>query len=431
MKTKQKSLNRTSGTSNIDLRGLELGLPQRYLDDTYLQEAIQKSNLQGVPAWILNVYNNNMGQRPEGTIGNDLFHLLVAEEESANLANPQIIDVIPEALEVLKDRIYGPDLNPSEILSTDDADSDLNHVMAWLPESSRMKLASEVSNGLTRDELIKEIKDSYDAYDLDDVTPRNMYTEGVATEISNLYGLDSSLPLYSSNLPVDVIQGLMDLNGTGPGQTNEWLKRLYSSDVDPSVPGEDILSQLIGNKSLDKPLPPGSPILSRSDKFPVIGWNVDEYDSIQLPISKGGTVTMEPKSNKLKDFFKKAKGNVSDFWNNDVKPTVDYRWNEQIKPAASNAWQYMKAHPGMSAGLGITGAANIAGLLDNDKVGGQLLGAGLGAGLGYGLIPKIGAYISPQAQLLTTLAGGSLGALFDNLRSKKEKEREQQRYTYR
>lgn len=79
-----------------------------------------------------------------------------------------------------------------------------------------------------------------------------------------------------------------------------------------------------------------------------------------------------------------------------------------------------KAHPFKTAGLLGTGAANIGGLMDNDKFGGQLAGLGLG-GLGaYAL-----ANGNPYTAAMMTMGGGTLGALFDKLRAKKEQEQAQ------
>jgi hypothetical protein len=79
-----------------------------------------------------------------------------------------------------------------------------------------------------------------------------------------------------------------------------------------------------------------------------------------------------------------------------------------------------KAHPFKTAGLIGAGAGNIGGLMDNDKFGGQLAGLGLG-GLGaYAL-----AQGNPYLAAMMTMGGGSLGALFDKLRARKELEEQQ------
>lgn len=82
----------------------------------------------------------------------------------------------------------------------------------------------------------------------------------------------------------------------------------------------------------------------------------------------------------------------------------------------------MKAHPFQSAGLGILGAGNVAGLFDNDKFGGQIGGATLGA-IGSGLMHAAGVSGVPLAW--APLAGGAIGALWDTSRAAKEKEEAQ------
>lgn len=94
-----------------------------------------------------------------------------------------------------------------------------------------------------------------------------------------------------------------------------------------------------------------------------------------------------------------------------------------LKTKATPALDYIRANPGMSAALGIGGAANLAGLFDNDKIGGQLGGlAGAGA-LAHFAAPSLGIpALDPQTQIAIALAGGGLGALFDNMRAKKEQQ---------
>lgn len=83
-------------------------------------------------------------------------------------------------------------------------------------------------------------------------------------------------------------------------------------------------------------------------------------------------------------------------------------------PTVQSIGNYIKAKPIMSTGLGVTGAANIAGLFDNNKIGGQLLGGALGG------IATIPFKMTPQGRILAAMAGGGLGALYDNLAAKKE-----------
>lgn len=76
----------------------------------------------------------------------------------------------------------------------------------------------------------------------------------------------------------------------------------------------------------------------------------------------------------------------------------------------------IKAHPFKAAGIGALGAANLAGLFDNEQIGGQLIG-GLGGGALAHFLP-----VSPIAKVAIGLGGGTLGSLFDKLRAKKAEE---------
>lgn len=85
---------------------------------------------------------------------------------------------------------------------------------------------------------------------------------------------------------------------------------------------------------------------------------------------------------------------------------------------------WVKANPKAALGTGLLGGANVAGLLDNDK----LLGQGVGAVAGYALpaiaslIAKRPVTVSPLMRANLAMGGGALGSLFDNLRAKKEQE---------
>lgn len=78
----------------------------------------------------------------------------------------------------------------------------------------------------------------------------------------------------------------------------------------------------------------------------------------------------------------------------------------------------IQAHPLAAAGMGALGVANIAGLTDDDKIGGQLVG-----GLGGGLLASA-LNVNPMAKLAIGMGGGALGSLFDKLRAKKEAEQQ-------
>jgi hypothetical protein len=83
----------------------------------------------------------------------------------------------------------------------------------------------------------------------------------------------------------------------------------------------------------------------------------------------------------------------------------------------------VKAHPLMSAGLGALGVSNIAGLTDDDKLAGQLLGSGAGF-----LASNLVAH--PAAKAAIMMGGGTLGSLFDKLRAKKEAEQQMYQQMY-
>lgn len=85
---------------------------------------------------------------------------------------------------------------------------------------------------------------------------------------------------------------------------------------------------------------------------------------------------------------------------------------------------YAKAHPVATVGTGLNAAGNVAGLFDNDKLLGQLGGAALGYFAPSLLGKVLGKSIvtSPLLRANLAMGGGSLGALFDNLRAKKEQE---------
>ena len=87
------------------------------------------------------------------------------------------------------------------------------------------------------------------------------------------------------------------------------------------------------------------------------------------------------------------------------------------------------SNPVTTAGLALGTGANIAGLLDNKYVGGQLAGGGLGALSAY-LIPKLfnGTKAAPIAMIAGSLGGGALGSVFDKLREQKNSQ--QNLYTY-
>lgn len=84
----------------------------------------------------------------------------------------------------------------------------------------------------------------------------------------------------------------------------------------------------------------------------------------------------------------------------------------------------IKAHPWQAAGTGLNAAAFGAGLLDNDKVVGQLLGTAAGIAIPKAFNMKLG----PLAALNTAMAAGGVGSLFDTLLAAKEKKQREAQY---
>ena len=87
--------------------------------------------------------------------------------------------------------------------------------------------------------------------------------------------------------------------------------------------------------------------------------------------------------------------------------------------ASGNAGNIIKntitSHPFKTAGIIGGGIANIAGLTDNDKIGGQIAGLAGGA-----VLPWLFQAAIPSTYILGSLAGGTLGSLFDKLRQQQE-----------
>jgi hypothetical protein len=81
--------------------------------------------------------------------------------------------------------------------------------------------------------------------------------------------------------------------------------------------------------------------------------------------------------------------------------------------------EIIKSHPGQSLLAAGTTAGSLAGLFDNDKIGGQLVGTVAGAAIPA--IAKMG--LSPLTAYTVATGAGTLGSLFDKLREKKADER--------
>ena len=86
--------------------------------------------------------------------------------------------------------------------------------------------------------------------------------------------------------------------------------------------------------------------------------------------------------------------------------------------------QWTMANKGPAALLAGGGALNLAGLFDNDKVGGQLVGAGAGAGLGALASHLLGKQLGVPGYIGAALLGGGIGSGIDILRSKRDQARQ-------
>ena len=123
----------------------------------------------------------------------------------------------------------------------------------------------------------------------------------------------------------------------------------------------------------------------------------------------------------LEGLTAKLTGVEDTFAANPLKTKVDLGngvTGNSLKHTLGMVGQNIKAHPLQAAGLGALGVANIAGLTDDDKIGGQLVGT-LGGGALAHFLP-----VSPVAKLAIGMGGGTLGSLFDKLRAKKELEQQ-------
>ena len=103
-----------------------------------------------------------------------------------------------------------------------------------------------------------------------------------------------------------------------------------------------------------------------------------------------------------------------------------------LKDLFSKGWGWAKKHPKAALGTGTLGAANVAGLTDNNKVLGQGIGTALGAAA-PAIISKITGSpvnIGTLGRVNLAMGGGAVGSLFDTLRAKSEQEQLQKYYPY-
>lgn len=118
-------------------------------------------------------------------------------------------------------------------------------------------------------------------------------------------------------------------------------------------------------------------------------------------------------------------GTSSKLENSFALPLATKNSMSAILPVLGNQ---IASHPFATAGLTLGTGANIAGLVDNKYIGGQLAGGGLGALSAY-LIPQLlKTTPAPMAIVASALGGGTLGSLFDKLREQIDSQ--QNSYTY-
>ena len=90
-----------------------------------------------------------------------------------------------------------------------------------------------------------------------------------------------------------------------------------------------------------------------------------------------------------------------------------------IGRTASIGGGIIKNHPWQAAGATAGTLGSLAGLFDNDKIAGQLIGTAAGA-----IIPAVANVgLSPLTAYTIATGAGTLGSLFDTLRAKKADER--------
>ena len=182
---------------------------------------------------------------------------------------------------------------------------------------------------------------------------------------------------------------------------------------------QDFFKQIYGNVS---------PEWGLNHMGNLIPGGATKYNNIQnilankkIPLGQQNAATAA-----LKNLSTKSAGIEDAFAANPLKTKLDINGvtANPLKYNLGAMGQAIKAHPFKAAGLGVLGAANVAGLMDDDKVGGQLVG-GLGGAALPMLMTKIGmAAPTPVGKLAMVMGGGALGSLFDKLRAKKEQEAE-------
>lgn len=177
-------------------------------------------------------------------------------------------------------------------------------------------------------------------------------------------------------------------------------------------------------------LPEGTPFLKR------LGYKLYGSDSAANSAfddyleAKFGGLSDDAAFSTISDFYKKASETPFNVGKSEIANLKIPLQDGSVKDAvmsrsplgrtASTGLEYVKAHPGQTLGTSLNAGLNVAGLLDNDKLLGQAIGAAIG-GIGGKALLGFG----PLGIANTAMIGGNLGALFDTLRAKKEQEKVQ------
>lgn len=156
-------------------------------------------------------------------------------------------------------------------------------------------------------------------------------------------------------------------------------------------------------------------------------YNNQNINSLLKRMQKKGTLGTHDKK-QLSKFFEQARDNA---WSTDKISIDGLPENSGLGTTTALAENWMADHKLKTAGLGILGAGNVAGLFDNPNIIGQLAGLGGGFAAGKMLIPKITKNpLTGSGMALATMGGGYLGSLFDKLMAKKAEESQQYQGQY-
>lgn len=161
---------------------------------------------------------------------------------------------------------------------------------------------------------------------------------------------------------------------------------------------------------------------THSDTLESLMEQLDATDAGEIEMIDLLNGKIDAEADSIKSIFNRQDSALGALAKNPLSTKVDVAGSAKPVNALMNtvrtAGGAIKAHPFAAAGLGALGATNLAGLVDDNKVGAQLIGGAAGAA-----IPALfGA--SPLTTIAVGMGGGALGSLFDKLRAKKESEQQ-------